>query len=178
MQRVLVQAARCVHRLEPGDTVPAGSSDSGAGRAHNATNAAIVHGQGAGTIQNDDAASADLAITKSAPSATYRASDQVTYTITMTNNGPDAAQSVVVTDSLPLQVTFVSCAATGGGACGGTGNNRTVTFGASASGATATITLVAHINATVAGSTRSPTRLTSVSPRLTRTCGTTPARRQ
>ena len=121
---------------------------------NNATNAAIADAQGTGTIQNDDAPSGDLAITKSAPSGTYRAGDHITYTITVTNNGPDTAQSVTVTDSLPAQVTFVSCGATDGGSCGGTGNNRTVTFEASASGATATITLIVQINAGVAGGTK------------------------
>jgi len=72
----------------------------------------------------------------------------------VTNNGPDAAQSAVVTDNLPAQVTFVSCSASNGGVCGGTGNNRTVTFSTLASGSTATITLVAQINAGVAGGTK------------------------
>ena len=120
---------------------------------NSATNAALADGQGAGTIQNDDSPSADLAITKSAPSGTYRAGDHVTYTITVTNTGPAPAQSVAVLDNLPPQVTFVSCGATGGGVCDGADNNRTVMFSALASGATATITLVAQIN-TVAGGTK------------------------
>jgi uncharacterized repeat protein (TIGR01451 family) len=120
----------------------------------NATNAVIIDGQGTGTIQNDDAPSADLTITKSAPSGTYRAGDQISYTIAVTNNGPSAAETVLVTDNLPSQVAYVSCSATNGGVCGGTGNNRTVTFGTLSSGATATITLVAQINAGVAGGTK------------------------
>ena len=39
----------------------------------------------------------------------------VTYTITVTNKGPGTAQSVVLTDNLPVSVTFVSCFSTGGG---------------------------------------------------------------
>ena len=120
----------------------------------NATNAAIADGQGTGTIQNDDTPAADLAVTKSVPSGTYRAGDQITYTITVKNNGPAQAQSVVMTDNLPAQVSFVSCSSDPSGACGGTGNNRTVTFGTLASGATATITLVARINDGVAGGTK------------------------
>jgi uncharacterized repeat protein (TIGR01451 family) len=129
--------------LEPDETFEVNLS--------NATNAAIGDAQGGGTIQNDDVASADLAITKTAPPGTYRAGGQVTYTMTVINNGPDAAQSVVVTDNLPPQVDFVSCGATGGGVCGGTGNSRTVAFSALPSGSTATITLVVQIQATVAG---------------------------
>ena len=120
----------------------------------NATNAVINDGQGTGTIQNDDPASADLIISKSAPSGTFRPGDQISYTIAVTNNGPSPAQSVVMMDNLPSQVTFVSCGATNGGVCGVTGNNRTVTFATLASGATATITLVAQINAGVSGGTK------------------------
>ncbi len=66
---------------------------------------------------------------------------QITYTITVTNNGPDAAANVVVTDNLPASVQFSTCQATGGGVCGGTGNNRTVSFTALAASTSATITI-------------------------------------
>jgi len=97
--------------------------------------------------------SADLAITKSASSGTITTGSDVTYTINVTNNGVSPAQSVVVTDNLPSGVTFVSCNSTGGGVCGGSGNNRTVSFSSLASGASATITLVATVNCEVADGT-------------------------
>ena len=53
------------------------------------------------------AASADLAITKSGPAA-VAAGLNVTYTITVTNNGPSDAPSVMVTDPTPAGTTFVS----------------------------------------------------------------------
>jgi len=56
---------------------------------------------------------ADLAITKTG-AVTIPATNQFTYTIAVTNNGPSTAVSVVVTDSLPANLTFIS--ATGGGA--------------------------------------------------------------
>jgi uncharacterized repeat protein (TIGR01451 family) len=93
---------------------------------------------------------ADLSITKAASPEPVVTGSDVTYTITLTNNGPNAAQSVTVSDNLPTQTTLVSCNATGGGVCGGTGNNRTVTFSSLASGASATITLVATVNCAVA----------------------------
>ena len=133
-----------------GDTTPE-NDESFSVNLINATNTVINDGQGTGTIQNDDPSSADLSINKSAPSGTYRAGDQISYEITVTNNGPSPAQAVVATDNLPSQLSFVSCGATSGGVCGGTGNNRTVTFGTLASGETATITLVAQINAGVGG---------------------------
>ena len=90
-----------------------------------------------------DTGTADLSVTKADSPDPVVTGGDVTYTITVTNNGPGVAQSVVVTDNLPANVTFVSCNSTGGGVCGGTGNNRTVTFSSLAIGASATITLVA-----------------------------------
>ena len=74
------------------------------------------------------------------------AGSPITYTLTVSNTGPDAAQSVIVTDMLPASVSFVSCSATAGGVCGGGGNNQTVSFGSLAPGANATITLQAASN--------------------------------
>ena len=59
---------------------------------------------------------ADLAITKTGP-ATVTAGGNVTYTITLTNNGPSAAQNVDVKDLLPPGVSFVSGTASNGGVC-------------------------------------------------------------
>jgi uncharacterized repeat protein (TIGR01451 family) len=45
---------------------------------------------------------ADLGIVKTSDAATYKASSQITYSITVVNNGPGNAENVVVTDPLPL----------------------------------------------------------------------------
>jgi uncharacterized protein (TIGR03437 family) len=113
-----------------------------------------------------DLSKADLGITKTASPDPVTTGSDVTYTINVANNGAADAQSVVVTDDLPASLTFVSCLSTGGGVCGGTGNNRTVTFSSLASGDSATITLVATANsaggttisntATVASTTPDP----------------------
>ncbi len=50
-------------------------------------------------------------------------------------------------------LTFVSCAATNGGICGGSGNNRTITFAQLPGNATATITLVANVACAVSDGT-------------------------
>ena len=92
---------------------------------------------------------ADLGVTKVASAATIVAGSNVTYTITVVNNGPDPASSVTVTDNLPGSLTFVSCLSTPGGVCGGSGNNRVVSFNTLASGASATITFVATLNCSV-----------------------------
>ena len=59
---------------------------------------------------------ADVVTTKTGP-ATVNAAAQFSYTLTTRNQGPSAAVSVVVTDTLPATVTFVS--ATGGGTVSG-----------------------------------------------------------
>src|SRR5439155_506878 len=60
---------------------------------------------------------ADLSVTKTGP-ATVNAAQNLTYTITVTNNGPSDASAVVVLDTLPAGVTFVS-ASNGGTATSG-----------------------------------------------------------
>jgi uncharacterized repeat protein (TIGR01451 family) len=92
---------------------------------------------------------ADLAVTKAASSGTITVGSSVTYTITLGNNGPDSASSITVTDNLPASLTFVSCSSTGNGVCGGSGNNRIVSFNTLASGASATITIVANLDCSV-----------------------------
>ena len=54
-------------------------------------------------------ATADLALTKSdSPDPVFSGGPQLTYTLTVTNNGPDTASNVVLTDTLPAGVTFES----------------------------------------------------------------------
>ncbi len=100
-------------------------------------------------------AATDLAITLSdAPDPAVTGAN-VTYTIRVTNNGTVAAGAVTVTDNLPASVTFVSCAVTGGvgGACGGSDNNRLVTFTSIAPNTTATITIEARVSCALADGT-------------------------
>jgi uncharacterized repeat protein (TIGR01451 family) len=96
---------------------------------------------------------ADLSVTKADSPDPVTVGNNLTYTVTVTNNGPDPAQSVTVTDNLPAETTFVSCSSTGTGVCGGSGNNRTVTFASLASGESETITFVATVNCSVADGT-------------------------
>ena len=51
---------------------------------------------------------ADLAVTKTVSDATPNVGDLITFTVTLTNSGPDAATGVQVTDLLPAGLTFVS----------------------------------------------------------------------
>lgn len=54
------------------------------------------------------ASGADLALTKTDSPDPVTAGGSLTYTIQVTNNGPDPATGVIVTDTLPPSVTFVS----------------------------------------------------------------------
>ncbi len=59
----------------------------------------------------------DLALAKTTLATAIHAGDTFTYTLTVTNAGPSTATSVVITDTLPAGLTFVS--ATGGGVAAG-----------------------------------------------------------
>lgn len=96
---------------------------------------------------------ADIGVQKSGPSAALANSD-VSYTITVFNNGPDAAISTSLTDALPGTMTFVSITQNSGPAfdCSsqppaGSGGTVTCTIASLAANATATFTLVGHIPA-------------------------------
>ncbi len=54
------------------------------------------------------AASADLAVAKTLPTAPTHVGDNAVYKITLTNNGPSDATGVAVTDQLPAGVSYVS----------------------------------------------------------------------
>ena len=83
----------------------------------------------------------DLAITKAgSPATQVLGSGNITWTIVVTNHGPDADTGVTITDPMPAGNTFVS-ATTSQGSCTG-GAILTCNLGNMAAGATATITLV------------------------------------
>lgn len=92
---------------------------------------------------------ADLSITKSDVEDPVNAGEQITYTITVTNNGPDDAAGVIVTDVLPAEVSFVSGDVDGdSGAVSvdtGTGN-IIANVGTLADQAQAVITIIVDVN--------------------------------
>src|SRR6185295_6759782 len=71
---------------------------------------------------------ADLSITKTDGAASVNSGSPITYTIVVSNAGPDASTGSIVTDTVPASITGVTwtCgAATGGATCGaasGSGN--------------------------------------------------------
>ena len=99
---------------------------------------------------------ADVLVTKTGP-ATIGAGSEYSYTVTATNNGPSAAVDVVLTDALPVEVTYVS-ASNGGTESGGTvtwpavtltnGQNVMYTVTVTAPGTSGTLNNVAQATAT------------------------------
>jgi 6-phosphogluconolactonase (cycloisomerase 2 family) len=92
------------------------------------------------------ASGADLSVSISASSPNVVAGQNVTYTITLTNNGADPA-AATVTDSLPSGFTLLSCAATGNGAC--IGSSAAASFYLLQSGESRTVTLVASTSTSI-----------------------------
>jgi uncharacterized repeat protein (TIGR01451 family) len=89
----------------------------------------------------------DMAITKSGPSSGAPGAD-VSYSITVTNIGPDAAANVQWTDTLPGNMTFVSLQQNSGPAFSCTsGNTTTCDLASMAAGATASFTLTGNVPA-------------------------------
>jgi large repetitive protein len=85
---------------------------------------------------------ADLGMTKSGP-ATINAGSNASYTITITNNGPDTATGPQFADTLPSQSTFVSIVQNTGPAasCTHLGSTAGCSWGTLANGVSAQFTL-------------------------------------
>ena len=96
-------------------------------------------GNNSSTANTTVTASADVVVVKTGPGSVI-VGNNITYTITASNNGPSAAQNVTVTDTLPAGVTFVSATPSQGG-CAGT-TTVTCTLGTLNNGASAVVTLV------------------------------------
>jgi len=88
-------------------------------------------------------AAADLSISKTHSPEPVTAGEQLTYTLTIHNSGPSTAPSVVVTDVLPIEVSFVS-ATPSSGTCAGT-TTLTCNLGSMSNGQTRTITVVVNV---------------------------------
>jgi len=91
------------------------------------------------------AVDADLAITKTVTTDGRQGGNAV-FSISVTNEGPDVAQNVVVTDVLPSQVTLLS-ATPSQGTCSGT-STVTCSLGTLSAGANATISIVVSLTGT------------------------------
>ncbi len=132
----------------------------------NVTGALVGDGQGQGTITNDD--TIDLAVTISdAPDPAVRGGN-VTYTVTVANNGSLPPTAAALSIPLPAGTTFVSLSTPGvwSATTPAVGANGTIhaTNDAVAAGASESFTLVVDIETSVAiGTTFSTTATVSTS---------------
>jgi uncharacterized repeat protein (TIGR01451 family) len=108
---------------------------------------------------------ADLSVTKIVDQAAPHSDHTITYTITLTNNGPDTATNIMVTDLLPSGVTYVSSSPSQGSYANSTG---LWSVGSLADSGSATLTISAHVDAvphgTVVTNTASVTSLDQTDP--------------
>jgi uncharacterized repeat protein (TIGR01451 family) len=146
-----------------GVTVPAGTTQAAstftvhivsgttAATAGDCPNTGVVDNTGSVTTGNDgsDQSSAstcvqalvDLSITKTgSPASQELGTGNITWTMVVKNNGPDADTNVKITDPMPAGNTFVSATSTKGSCTGGA--ILTCNIGPMAAGETVTITLV------------------------------------
>jgi uncharacterized repeat protein (TIGR01451 family) len=96
-------------------------------------------------------AQADLSVAKSDAPDPVLAGDTLTYTLTVTNNGPSQATGVTLTDTLPAEVTFGSATPGQGTGCSEAGGIVTCHLGDLAPGAVATATIVSDVDPAARG---------------------------
>lgn len=108
---------------------------------------------------------ADLAVAKSDTPDPVAAGSNISYTLTIVNNGPASASNVTLSDSVPANTTFVSMVQTSGPAFTLTTGPATesATIATFAPGASATFTLVVNVNAGASGTITNTATATSAS---------------
>jgi uncharacterized repeat protein (TIGR01451 family) len=114
----------------------------------NATNQAFGPNSATATDVVATGVQADLALATVGTPATVLPGNNITYTQTVTNNGPAPASSVSFTEAIPANTTFVSASAPAGWTCVITAS-VTCTDPSLAAGATADIIVVVNVAPTV-----------------------------
>ena len=142
-------AGNGIHADNYGNIYVAGLTN-GVGLSATTGAAQTVYGGGAddGFVIRIALTQADLAVKNSAPT-TILTGTHLTYTITVTNNGPNTADVVTVTDSVPKGTTFVSAAISSGScktpAVGATSGRVTCTASSLANAAALTVSIVVDV---------------------------------
>lgn len=128
------------------DFTDVGAIELEVGTTVNSMDGSIELIQAAGYVYHvadfDNFIESDLELTKVVSNATPNVGDQITFTVTVDNNGPDSAMNVAVQDVLPAGLTFVSSNPSQGAYVSGTG---IWTVGTILSGGTATLDIVATV---------------------------------
>ena len=97
--------------------------------------------------------SADLRLAKSGSPNPVVAGTNLTYTINLTNDGPDAATNVMVSDPLPANTTLVTPPSTAGWSCNVVANTVKCSKASVANGETATFSFVVSVDASTPNGT-------------------------
>jgi uncharacterized repeat protein (TIGR01451 family) len=115
------------------------------------------------TVVASSSSQADLAVTKTGTPSTVVGGNNITYTLTVTNNGPGAAATVTMLDTFPAHTTFVSISTVSGWTCttiaGGT--EEQCTNPSVAAPSTATFTLVLNVTPFTAPAPPTPNTITN-----------------
>ena len=125
------------------------------------SNTAAVTSSTDSTPENDQesttltVSTVDVAVAKSGPPS-VTAGQTATYTLTITNNGPDSATSVLLDDTLPAPMTVASFAFDSGATPSGCSTGTTsvsCSWNSLGNLQSATFTLIANVNGAADGST-------------------------
>jgi uncharacterized repeat protein (TIGR01451 family) len=104
---------------------------------------------------------ADLSITKTHSPDPAIAGQQLTWHITVTNNGPDAAPDVTVTDTLPAHDSYLTNNLNPPAGCTAAGQVVTCSLGDLSSGQSVSFNIVTLVASNTVASAGSPTSLTN-----------------
>jgi len=104
-------------------------------------------GQQSSSVPITPTTGANVSILKTVSNATPADGTDVTYSLRLTNAGPDAATGVVVSDTLPAGLVCLSDSAPAGTTISGCGAIITWTAGTMADGAVLTATITVQVNA-------------------------------
>jgi uncharacterized repeat protein (TIGR01451 family) len=118
----------------------------------NAANQAFGANSATATDIVSTAGQADLALSTAVTPINVFAGNNITYTQTITNNGPAAATAVTFTEAIPANTTFVSVSAPAGWTCITT-TSVTCTDPSLAASASADIIVVVNVAPTIAAGT-------------------------
>lgn len=113
---------------------------------------------------------ADLSVTKTATPDPVTLGENVTYTVTVSNAGPDSASGVTVTDALPSGMTYRS-ATPSQGSCSQSGGTVTCSLGVLAKNASATVTIVAEADSVGTKSNTASATSTTADPNAANNSG-------
>ena len=105
---------------------------------------------------------ADLSITKTDGVSTYTPGDKVTYTIRVSNAGPEDVAGGRVSDTFPLKIASAhwTCTGTGGGSCTASGNGDISESIDLPVGGAVTFTVTANIKSSATGQLRNTASVT------------------